>query len=84
VSVNGTVPDVDPRPADASAIHEAAIGRKSRLGGAWLTAAEIAATFRVDRSTVYKWASAGVVPSTKIGGTRRFDAAAIEALKGVQ
>ncbi len=52
-------------------------------GGAWLTAAEIAETLKVDRSTVYHWASAGVIPSMKIAGTRRFERSAVEsALRG--
>jgi len=52
-------------------------------GSTWLTAAEIAATFKVDRSTVYRWARARVIPSMKIRGTRRFEAAAVDAaLKG--
>jgi excisionase family DNA binding protein len=48
-------------------------------GSTWLTAAEIAATFKVDRSTVYRWARARALPSMKICGTRRFERSAVEA-----
>jgi excisionase family DNA binding protein len=71
--VKGTAPT-------KSGLGRSAINAVASDGSAWLTAAEIAATFRVDRSTVYRWASAGVVPSLKIRGTRRFDAAAVDAV----
>jgi excisionase family DNA binding protein len=58
-------------------------GRESVVLTPLLTAAELAAYCHVGLSTVYSWASTGVVPAIRIGGTVRFDPAAVEAaLKG--
>ncbi|HWK19779.1 MAG TPA: helix-turn-helix domain-containing protein [Microbacteriaceae bacterium] len=46
-----------------------------------LTTKEVAKRFRVDPSTVRRWADSGSVPATKTpGGRYRFDAADIDAL----
>lgn len=37
-----------------------------------MTVKEVADTFKVSRNTVYEWANTGVLPSVKVGGTRRF------------
>ena len=79
VGVDGKGVGVEPRPAEPVVVHNGAADRLVLAGGAWLTAAEVAAIYKVSRSTVYKWASADVFPSTKIAGTRRFERAAVEA-----
>ena len=76
VGMDGMAAGVEPSSAEPAAVH----GPRSSADGAWLTAAEIAETFRVDRSTVYRWARAHAISSVKICGTRRFDAAAVAAL----
>ena len=46
-----------------------------------LTVKQIAQTLGVHRVSIYRWAEAGVIPSFKIGGIRRFDLdAVLEAL----
>jgi excisionase family DNA binding protein len=46
-----------------------------------LTGTEVAALFRVDRSTIARWADAGLIPSILTpGGTRRYPEADIRAL----
>lgn len=52
-------------------------------GASLLTAEDLASTFRVHVSTVYRWCSSGAIPSVRIAGTIRFDPAAVRAaLKG--
>lgn len=41
---------------------------------------EVAAYFRVSRSTVYGWIQAGQLPAVRIGGTVRLPRAAVVAL----
>jgi excisionase family DNA binding protein len=42
-------------------------------GDEFLTTAEVAAVFRVDRNTVLRWAGAGALPSSRTpGGHRRY------------
>jgi excisionase family DNA binding protein len=46
---------------------------------AYLTAAQLATLLQVDAATVYRWASTdATMPATRVGGTVRFHAAAIE------
>lgn len=56
----------------------------ARPAGDWpelMTAAEVAAQFRVHRATVRRWAADGTLPSVKSpGGHNRFPAAAVRAL----
>ena len=47
---------------------------------ALLTADEVASAWKVEQSTVYRWAREGVVPSVRIGGVVRFPARELEAL----
>jgi excisionase family DNA binding protein len=49
------------------------------LSSVLITAAELARSWGVADSTVYRWASAGVIPSLRIGGTVRFDPDAVRA-----
>jgi excisionase family DNA binding protein len=45
-----------------------------------LTGTEVAALFRVDRSTVNRWREAGVLTAVIVGGTYRYREADIRAL----
>ena len=47
---------------------------------ALLTADEVAERWKVEPSTVYRWAREGVVPSVRIGGIVRFPARELEAM----
>jgi excisionase family DNA binding protein len=40
-------------------------------------ASDVARVLNVSRSTVYAWAEAGLLPTVRIGGTIRFDLAAV-------
>lgn len=54
--------------------------RIEREGGDQLSAIELARYFGVSRNTVYSWHRKGVLPGgLKIGGTLRFDKAAVVA-----
>lgn len=54
--------------------------RIERDGGEQLSAIEIAGYFGVSRNTVYLWHRRGILPGgIKIGGTLRFDKAAVVA-----
>jgi excisionase family DNA binding protein len=44
-----------------------------------LSVRELADRLKVDRLTVYRWSSSGILPSLKIGGTLRFSGPAIDA-----
>lgn len=56
------------------------IERLEELEGDQLTASEIADVIGVSRNTVYTWHRKGVLPGgVKIGGTVRFDKAAVVA-----
>ncbi len=79
VGMDGMATGVEPSSAEPAVVH--AGGPTARpAAGEWLTASEISTTLKVDRSTVYRWARARAIPSIKICGTRRFDAAAVGAL----
>jgi excisionase family DNA binding protein len=44
----------------------------------YLTAAQVAEMYQVDPATVYRWAATDAsMPATRIGGTVRFEAAAL-------
>lgn len=45
-----------------------------------LTAEEVAPLFRVTPATIYRWATDGVIPKVKVGGTVRFRRSDIEAV----
>ncbi len=42
-----------------------------------MTTEEVASYFRVGKSTVYSWASRGLLQSTKVGGSRRWHRKAV-------
>lgn len=45
-----------------------------------LTATEVAKAFRVDPSTVIRWAQDGTIPAIRVGGVWRFRRADVEQL----
>ena len=58
--------------------------RSSQMSGVTIpdlmTVHEAAAALRVSEATIYRWAAAGTLPSTKIGGTVRLRGPEVLAL----
>jgi excisionase family DNA binding protein len=53
-------------------------GVESRETHSYLTAAQVAEMYQVDPATVYRWATTDAsMPATRIGGTVRFETAAL-------
>lgn len=46
----------------------------------FLTAEEVAELFRVSKATIYRWAEQGVLPSSRMGRTVRFNEGEIRAV----
>ncbi len=48
----------------------------------WLTPKQAAKVYGRHRSTLHRWAKLGLLPTRKIGGSRYYDARAIERIAG--
>lgn len=47
----------------------------------WLTADELAARWKVDTSTIYRWRREGSIPTMRVGGIVRIHRSAVDAVE---
>ncbi len=64
---------------DGTATRCASLNRSKPPGPDWYTPATLAKRLKVSERTVRNWVSSGQLPSYKIGSSRRFDPADVDA-----